>query len=145
MLAFLTRETGNRKAAADLAAEVFAAVWLSAKYGEQQASAAPWMLGIARNKLRMSLRRGRVEAKARRRLGYEAVALDDSDLGRIHEVADRGEGRLAELVDRLQDDERNAAGSAKARCSTTSTTPAFWTRLGPRAGPRRAAVCRHRR
>jgi DNA-directed RNA polymerase specialized sigma24 family protein len=53
--ALLLRETRDREAAADLAAEVFAAVLLAAgRYAEQGESATPWVIGIARNKLLMS-------------------------------------------------------------------------------------------
>jgi RNA polymerase sigma-70 factor (ECF subfamily) len=112
VLAYLLRETHDREAAADLTAEVFAAVLLAAgRYAEQRDSASPWVIGIARNKLLMSLRRGRVEAQARRRLGFEAVALDDSDLDRIVEVAQGGLGALLALVEDLPEDERVAIRS----------------------------------
>ena len=59
----------------------------------------------------MSFRRGRVEARARHRLGFQAVALDESDLDRIEEVARGDGGRLAALVDDLPEDERVAVRS----------------------------------
>ncbi|MGH2887760.1 MAG: RNA polymerase sigma factor [Solirubrobacteraceae bacterium] len=112
VLAFLLRETRDREAAADLAAEVFAAVLLSAaRYAEQGESATPWVLGIARNKLLMSFRRGRVEARARHRLGFQPVALDDADLERIEEVALSERGRLVALVEDLPEEERFAVRS----------------------------------
>ena len=112
VLSFLLRETRDREAAADLAAEVFAAVLLSAgRYAEQGESATPWVLGIARNKLLMSFRRGRVEARARHRLGFQAVALDDGDLDRIEEVALGEGGRLVALVEDLPEEERIAVRS----------------------------------
>jgi RNA polymerase sigma-70 factor, ECF subfamily len=112
VLAYLMRETRDAELAADLAAEVFAAVLLAAgRYAEQGASATPWVIGIARNKLLMSLRRGGIEARARRRLGFEAVALEDSDLERIVEVARGGSGRLVQLVESLPEDERIAIRS----------------------------------
>jgi RNA polymerase sigma factor (sigma-70 family) len=112
VLAYLMRETRDPEATADLAAEVFAAVLLAAgKYSAQGESATPWVIGIARNKLLMSFRRGRVEARARQRLGFEAVALDDSDLDRIEEVATIGSGTLLRLVDALPEDERLAIRS----------------------------------
>lgn len=78
VLAYLRRETGDHELAADLAAEVFAAVLLGAgRYQRQTDSALPWVIGIARHKLLMSWRRGRVEARARRRLGLEPLALDE--------------------------------------------------------------------
>ncbi|MGO9499423.1 MAG: RNA polymerase sigma factor [Solirubrobacteraceae bacterium] len=112
VLAFLIRETRDREAAADLAAEVFAAVLLAAaRYEQQGESATPWVLGIARNKLLMSFRRGRVEARARHRLGFKAVALEESDLERIEEVAQGDGGRLVALVEDLPEDERVAVRS----------------------------------
>lgn len=112
VLAYLLRESRDREAAADLAAEVFATVLLNAgRYRQQGVSAGPWVFGIARNKLLMSFRRGRVEARARRRLGFEPVALDDVDLDRIAEVAAGGSGTLLRLVEDLPEDERNAVRS----------------------------------
>jgi RNA polymerase sigma factor (sigma-70 family) len=112
VLAYLMRETRDPEATADLAAEVFAAVLLAAgKYSAQGESATPWVIGIARNKLLMSFRRGRVEARARQRLGFEAVALDDGDLERIEEVAASGSGTLLRLVDDLPEEERVAIRS----------------------------------
>jgi RNA polymerase sigma factor (sigma-70 family) len=112
VLAYLMRETRDPETAADLAAEVFAAVLLAAaRYSEQTESATPWVIGIARNKLLMSWRRGRVEARARHRLGFQAVALDDGDLDRIVEVAQGGSGSLLRLVDGLPEDERAAIHS----------------------------------
>jgi RNA polymerase sigma factor (sigma-70 family) len=109
VLAYLMRQTRDPELAGDLAAEAFAAVLLGAsRYHEQSPSAAPWLIGIARNKLLMSLRRGRIEAQARRRLGYEPVSLEDSDLERIVAAADRGAGRLAALVDQLPAEQRRA-------------------------------------
>jgi RNA polymerase sigma factor (sigma-70 family) len=112
VLAYLMRETRDPEASADLAAEVFAAVLLAAgKYVAQNESATAWVIGIARNKLLMSLRRGRVEARARHRLGFAAVALDDGDLDRIAELATSGSGPLLRLVDDLPQDEQLAVRS----------------------------------
>jgi RNA polymerase sigma factor (sigma-70 family) len=109
VLAYLMRQTRDPELAGDLAAEAFAAVLLGAdRYRDQGSSAAAWVIGIARNKLLMSLRRGRIEARARRRLGFEPVALEDTDLERILASAERGAGRLAALVDQLPEDERHA-------------------------------------
>jgi RNA polymerase sigma factor (sigma-70 family) len=112
VLAYLMRETRDPESAADLAAEVFAAVLLAAgRYTEQTESATPWVIGIARNKLLMSWRRGRVEARARHRLGFEAMPLSDGDLDQIVEVAHGGSGSLLELVDSLPSDEQAAIRS----------------------------------
>jgi RNA polymerase sigma-70 factor (ECF subfamily) len=112
VLAYLIRQTGDPEAAADLAAEVFSAVLLSSRrYKSTGPSAAPWVIGIAHKKLLMSLRRGRVESKARRRLGFEPVALDDDDFHRIESTAGAGFGRLASLVSQLPANERFAVNA----------------------------------
>jgi len=109
VLAYLLRETGDAELAADLAAEVFAAVLLSAaRYEAQVPSALPWVVGIARHKLLMSWRRGRVEARARQRLGLEPVELDDLALERVEQLADAGVGRLEQMLERLPPMEREA-------------------------------------
>lgn len=112
VLAYLMRETRDPETAADLAAEVFAAVLLAAgRYSEQTGSAAPWVIGIARNKLLMSWRRGRVEARARQRLKFDAMTLSDGDLDQIVEVARGGSGTLLDLVEGLPQDEQAAIRS----------------------------------
>jgi RNA polymerase sigma factor (sigma-70 family) len=112
VLAFLVRETGDREASADLAAEAFAAVLLAARrYRAEGLSAMPWVIGIARNKLRMSRRRGRVEATARRWLGFEPVDLDDRDLERVEALADSCAGTVTQLVAELPADEGYAVRS----------------------------------
>lgn len=109
VLAYLVRETGDTELAADLGAEVFAAVLLSAaRYESQVPSALPWVIGIARHKLLMSWRRGRVEARARQRLGLEPVELDDLALERIEQLADAGVGRLEQMLEQLPPMEREA-------------------------------------
>jgi len=73
---YFLRRTGDHHAALDLTAETFAQAWLvRARFrGEADGSAAPWLYGIARNVLLMSLRRGALEQRAVRRLGVlEAV------------------------------------------------------------------------
>jgi RNA polymerase sigma-70 factor (ECF subfamily) len=67
--------------AADLTAEVFARAWLCrGRFRDRDGGTAlPWLLGIAQNVLRDSLRKRRVEDAARRRLGLpRTVALDDN-------------------------------------------------------------------
>ena len=112
VLAYLVRHTGDSEAAADLAAEVFAAVLLSSRrYRSEGTSAAPWVIGIAHKKLLMSLRRGRVESKARRRLHFEAIEFEDQDYEKVEAAAADGAGRLAGLVARLPADERFAVNA----------------------------------
>jgi RNA polymerase sigma factor (sigma-70 family) len=112
VVAFLLRETGDREATADLTAEVFAAVFLVARRFRARGagSARPWVLGIARNKLRESRRRGRVEDRARRRLAFEPELLDDDDLARVDELAVADQPVL-ELVEELPARQREAVVS----------------------------------
>jgi DNA-directed RNA polymerase specialized sigma24 family protein len=65
VLAFLRRRVAQPELAFDLAAETFAAVILAAPDRRGDGEPAAWLYGIARNKLRESLRRGRVEDAAR--------------------------------------------------------------------------------
>jgi RNA polymerase sigma-70 factor (ECF subfamily) len=100
------RETANRELAADLTAEVFAGALRSARrYRPERGTVAAWLVGIARNKLRESRRRGRVEDSARRRLGMEPIAIADADLERVDELAGHD---LYGLLDGLSEDQREA-------------------------------------
>lgn len=79
VLAWARARTGEY--AADLTAEVFARAWLCRRSFRDQASgsAFPWLCGIAGNVLRDSLRRQRVEDRARRRLGLPATVSPDPE------------------------------------------------------------------
>jgi RNA polymerase sigma factor (sigma-70 family) len=113
VVSYLVRETGDREVSADLAAEVFAAVFLVARRFRARGggSAVPWVQGIAQNKLRESRRRGRVEDRARRRLALEPEVLDDADLARVDELASSGGGGALDLVDQLPARQRVAIRS----------------------------------
>lgn len=113
VVAFLLRETRDREATADLTAEVFAAIFLAARRFRARGagSARPWVLGIARNKLLESRRRGRVEDRARRRLALEPETLDDDDLTRVEELAAGADTPALELVEQLPEGQREAVRS----------------------------------
>jgi RNA polymerase sigma factor (sigma-70 family) len=68
---YFARRTHDDAAALDLTAETFAQAWLvRARFRDDAAgSAAPWLFGIARNALLMSVRRGAIERRATERLG----------------------------------------------------------------------------
>jgi RNA polymerase sigma-70 factor (ECF subfamily) len=89
VVGYFTRRTGDPEVAADLTAEVFAAVLGAAgRYRPEAPTAAGWLFTIARNTLAKSLRRGRVEAHARRRVGIrEAVAFTSEELERVEYAA----------------------------------------------------------
>lgn len=108
ILRWALRETGNREIAADLSAEVFAAcLTASRRYRADQGSVAAWLLGIARNKLRESRRRGRIEQSARERLGVEPATVTDADLDRVEELASLDE-QVVGLLAALPEDQREA-------------------------------------
>jgi len=101
VLRWLLRETGNREIAADLAAETFAAALIaSPRYRPRKGSVGTWLLGIARNKLRESRRRRRVEDSARRRVGLDPAAFDEADFERVEELTSLNAGVL-ELLETL--------------------------------------------
>ena len=84
VLVYLLRRTGDPELAADLAAETFAAALEGAgRFRPGDPPAAAWLLGIARNVLAMSRRRGSVDDAARRRLGMEPIAFEDEALAAI--------------------------------------------------------------
>jgi RNA polymerase sigma-70 factor (ECF subfamily) len=93
--------------AADLTAETFARAWLSRRrYRDHPSgSALPWLLGIAGNVLRDSLRRRRVEDRARLRLGLPERLPLDPELEAVDERLSLPEA-LARAVDRLSESER---------------------------------------
>ena len=108
VVAFFQRRVGDRELAFDLTAETFAAVVIGAGSYAGDAPAVAWLFGIARNKLRQSLRSDRVADEARRRLGMEPIALDDAALQRVEERADSGQSELTRALDDLPDATRAA-------------------------------------
>src|ERR1019366_144714 len=93
MLAFLSRATGRSEVAADLTAEGFAAALVGASgFRAELGNAQGWLFGIARHELADAWEHGRVEDRARRRLGIEPLALRGEVLERIDEVGGGGQG-----------------------------------------------------
>jgi RNA polymerase sigma-70 factor (ECF subfamily) len=132
VLGTLVRETGDPEIAADLTAEVFASVMVSARrYEPWHDSAGPWLLAIVRNVLGHSRRRRRADDRARRRIGMDAIEFHDADLDRIEAVLDDGDGVVSALVRELPALERSALVAriveersyaeiaAESRCSET--------------------------
>jgi RNA polymerase sigma-70 factor (ECF subfamily) len=72
---YMQRRSGSAEVAYDLTAETFACAWQSRRRFRDEAggSAGPWLFGIARNILLMSVRRGRLERAAAERLGVLAA------------------------------------------------------------------------
>ncbi|MGP0100662.1 MAG: RNA polymerase sigma factor [Solirubrobacteraceae bacterium] len=108
VLAFFVRAVGRGEVAADLTAEVFAAALDSLeRFDPALGRAGAWLFGIARNVLARSRERGRVEDRARRRMGMGVLTLDDRSLERIEALLDSGDGALA-LLEELPDAQRQA-------------------------------------
>jgi RNA polymerase sigma-70 factor (ECF subfamily) len=99
VLAWFARRTADGHVAADLAAETFAAAFVSrrrfAPRGDGTARA--WLFGVARHQLGRYARRERVSQKYRRRLGMPLTAVDDAAAERIEARADL-EAMRRELV-----------------------------------------------
>jgi RNA polymerase sigma factor (sigma-70 family) len=108
VIAFFRRRVPDPELAFDLAAETFAAVVIGAGSFGGDGPAVAWLYGIARNKLRESFRRGRVEDDARRRVGMEPVVLDDLDLERVEHRAVAGADVLARELAALPEPTRRA-------------------------------------
>jgi RNA polymerase sigma-70 factor (ECF subfamily) len=71
VLGYHRRRCRDEDAAHELTAETFAQAWLvRARFRDEcDGSAAPWLFGIARNVLLVSVRRRALESRARERLG----------------------------------------------------------------------------
>ncbi len=120
------RRTRDPELAADLAAETFAVALVAArKYRGDGAPASAWLVGIARNTLFASLRRSRVEDRARRRLGMEPIELDDELLARIERIG--GDSRVETLLGAA--DARAVRRRAGAGARRSRTTPRSRLRL----------------
>jgi RNA polymerase sigma factor (sigma-70 family) len=108
VVAFFVRAVGRGDLAADLTAETFAAALKSVeRYDPELGDAGAWLFGIARNVLSRSRERGRVEDRARRRMGMGVLPLEDEAIERIEASADSGDGALT-VLQGLPDEQRHA-------------------------------------
>jgi RNA polymerase sigma-70 factor (ECF subfamily) len=109
VIAYMLRRTHSVELAVDLASEVFARALAGAgRYQPTHAPAAAWLFTIARNTLTDSLRRGRVEARARRRTGIrDAIEYSTGELEHIETLASTSDW-ATRLLDRLPADQRDA-------------------------------------
>ena len=108
IVGYFARRVRDPEIVADLTAEVFAAALQGAEgYRPLQPTAIAWLFAIAHNTLVTSVRRRRVEAQARLRLGIrDAVSFTDDELDRVEAVA--GEQGLTALLDALPRGQRDA-------------------------------------
>jgi RNA polymerase sigma factor (sigma-70 family) len=106
VLRFFSRRVGSADVCADLTAETFAQALASrARYRPEQGAPSAWLFGIAANVLKRSLRKKRVEDRARRRLGVEPLPLDDAAIARIEEATAH---EATTLLTHLPPDQREA-------------------------------------
>jgi RNA polymerase sigma-70 factor (ECF subfamily) len=107
LLRFFLRATRRADIAADLAAETFAsALEGAAGFDPERGNARGWLFGIARHRLADTWEHGRVEDRARRRLGMEPLALTDEAIERIEQLGTE-RGALSLLV-QLPEEQRAA-------------------------------------
>jgi RNA polymerase sigma factor (sigma-70 family) len=106
---YFVRRTGSRATALDLTAETFAQAWfVRARFrDEANGSAAPWVYGIARNVLLMSVRRGAIDQRATERLGLQE-RLDRPQGVEDPVPAGTWADGADELLDTLPADQRDA-------------------------------------
>lgn len=125
--AFIGSRVARPEVVFDLVGETFArALERREQYDDTRGPAVAWLLGIARNLIVDSVRRGQVEATSRRRLGMTRLELDDDQLALVAERASVGlRAALASLdssqceavIRRVVLDESYAAIAADLRCS----------------------------
>jgi RNA polymerase sigma factor (sigma-70 family) len=140
--------------AADLTAETFARAWLSRGSFRDGAegSAFPWLLGIAQNVLRESLRRQRIEERARARLGLARELAADAGYELVEERLSLPEAALRAVAglpeaDRQVLNLRVVEGrpyreiAAQLSCTSSATAATFTPRSSAisRAAPEPAA------
>lgn len=102
--------TRDSELSADLTAEVFAAALAARKrYKPGKKPAKAWLYAIAEKKLIDSYRRGKVDNKARLKIGMECIEIEDADLQRIEEIASQSQySPIREMVMNLPCDQRRA-------------------------------------
>ena len=100
VLGFLARRCRDPEQAADLTAEVFAAVLLKAlRCRSDRGTPTAWLFAIAAHKHSDAWRRAAAEDRARRRLGVRDVPLGADDIAYIEARASDVEALMADLPD----------------------------------------------
>jgi RNA polymerase sigma-70 factor (ECF subfamily) len=94
--------------AADLTAETFAQALLSRRrfVPRSETAAVAWLFGIAAHVHARSVRRDRIEDRARRRIGAPPLTLTDAQLAAIDETAE--DGVVLAALQALPPDQRDA-------------------------------------
>jgi RNA polymerase sigma factor (sigma-70 family) len=110
LLGFFVQRTGAADVAADLAHETWVAALAGLSSYRGDGAPAAWLYGIARRKLALSRRHGRVEASARGRLLREPLELTSADLEEISGFAELlpVDTPALDLLERLPEPQREA-------------------------------------
>ena len=109
VIAFFHRRTGDAETAADLTAETFAAALEGChRYVPERGAPAAWLYGIAHRQLATLHRHGKVERRARRRLGMARIELTDTMLERVEAIADAERVDVEVALGTLPDAQRDA-------------------------------------
>jgi len=89
MLAFFVRRTYDPEAAMDLVADTFATAFADRLRfrGSSDGEVLAWLYAIARHRLTDYVRRGAIEGRALRRLGFQRRMLSEAEYERIEELA----------------------------------------------------------
>jgi RNA polymerase sigma factor (sigma-70 family) len=109
-LAFFLHRTGSAEIATDLAHETWVPALEAVARYRGDGSPAAWLYGIARHKLALSSRRGRVEASTRERLAQEPLVVIGEDVETIENLADvlPVATPALDLLERLPEPQREA-------------------------------------
>ena len=106
VLGYFVRRVRDAEAAADLTAETFAAAVVAReRFRPERGSAVAWLYGIAAHKLADYERRGRLEDRARRRLGMVRRPVSAEDVVQIEAL---GSGIVADMLSVLPVEQREA-------------------------------------
>jgi RNA polymerase sigma factor (sigma-70 family) len=112
VLLFFTRRTLDAELALDLTAETFAQAWRGWPRVRLDSveEVQGWLFTIARRQLSRYLRRGAVEQKALKQLGFAVPQLADDEIAEIERVAEIDGIRsvLAAELEKLNGDQRTA-------------------------------------
>lgn len=108
VLAYFWRRTRRVDLSADLAGEVFAtALESAASFDPRLGTARSWLYGIVRHQMADAWEHGRVESRARERLGIEPLVVSDESAERIEQL-DAVQSGVLGFLDELPEDQRLA-------------------------------------
>ncbi len=109
VLRYVLSRTRRPELAADVTAETFAAALEQHdRFDPRRGPARAWLLVMANSRMLDGARRGRVEERARRRLGMPLRVLDDAALEALEDRLDAAQFDVARLVDDLPAEQRAA-------------------------------------